>query len=112
VATRKILDYLKAREGQEVSYEELLAAHAIHRASLDTELSKLVAGNYGVTRIGPRQRGERRPYRYDTPAPAPEPVYIRLRVAGQGTSGNLLARDDEGTIYEILPIGRLDRTAT
>lgn len=109
----KVLAYLREREGQEVSYEELLAAGLAPRPdTLSSYLSRLVSDpRSGVTRTGEdtRRPGVYRGYRYDTPEPEAEPVMLDLRRVGSTVRGNPLAIDDEtGELFEIVPIGKLE----
>jgi hypothetical protein len=112
MAMRRVKAYLQEREGQEVSYEELAAAGlAPTEATLHADLSRLTANpRNGVTIVGDaRSPGVHRPYRYDTPVPAPEPAYVTLRLIGHTAGGNGLGQDEQTRrIFEILPAGRLD----
>jgi hypothetical protein len=115
MAKVKVTAYLKEREGREVPYAELAAAGlAPSEATLQADLARLAADpRSGVSRPGAgRQPGRRRPARYDTPVPPPEPQYVMLRLVGQSAAGNGLAADDgTGRLYEIVPAGRLDSAA-
>ncbi len=110
-ASNKVLEYLREREGQEVTIEEMVAAGLGTKRTLLTSLSRLVADpRAGVRRVGipRRQHGVNRPYRYDAPPPPPEVVTITLSKIGCTVEDNALAVDQDGVIYALVPIAHLD----
>lgn len=112
MADSKVMTYLKAREGQDVTVEQMLAdGVAPNKTTLLSYLSKLVADpRTGVRRLGDAQRlpGVNRPYRYEPPPPPPEVVRLTFAKVGIGTAGVLVV-DDEGVLYELRAIGQLEK---
>lgn len=112
MAMARVREFLQAREGREVSWDELVdACLAPSLNTLNADLTRLVANpRNGITRVGDdRVRGVHRSYRYDKPAPA---QFVTLRLIGQSADGNGLAQDDQTMrIFEIIPRGRLDCVA-
>jgi hypothetical protein len=108
--SNKITSYLRDREDQEITVQEMIEAGLGTEKTLLSYLSRLIRDPVsGISRVGNdhRQNGVIRSYKYNA-LPEDEHHMLSFRRIGSTIDNNDLVIDDRGNVFEVKPLGSLN----